>query len=172
MKILEYISYLMIPLMILGILFHAMKKKVSIYENFTEGVVEGAKTAFKIFPTILAIIVAINIFRASGALQILIQCISPITHILGIPEEVVPLGIMSSISGGASLGLLGDTLQTYGPDSVIGKTASTILGSSETTLYVLAIYTATIGIKKTRGALYIALLCDLVAVCVAVWLCR
>lgn len=172
MKTIEYISYLLIPLLIVSIIVHGIRKKVNVYETFLDGTLEGAKTTIKIFPTILAIILAITIFRESGALELVIKLIKPITIFLGIPEEVLPLGFMSSVSGGASLGLLADTLNTYGPDSQIGKMASTILGSSETTLYVLAIYTAAIKVKDTRGALWIGLFCDLIALIVAVLLCK
>ena len=171
MKAIEYFSYILIPLLITSIIVFAYKKRVSIYDSFIDGANDGLKTVKKIFPTILAIILAITIFRESGALEVIINLIRPITKILGVPEEVLPLGFMSSVSGGASLGILADTLTTYGPDSKIGKMASTILGSSETTLYVLAVYTAGLKIKDTRGALWIGLFCDLIAFVVAVWLC-
>ncbi|MBQ9266864.1 MAG: spore maturation protein [Clostridia bacterium] len=172
MKVVDYVSYLLIPILIIAIILHAQKKKVPIYDNFIEGVKEGGGTVLKIFPTILAIIVAITVFRESGALALVIRLVQPITSFLGIPEEVLPLGFMSSVSGGASLGILADTLGTYGPDSTIGKMASTILGSSETTLYVLAVYTAAAKVKDTRGALWIGLVCDAVALYVAVIFCR
>lgn len=172
MKTIEYISYLLIPLLIMSIIVHGIKKRVNVYESFLDGAIDGAKTTIKIFPTILAIIIAITVFRESGALELVLKIVMPITSFLGIPNEVLPLGFMSSVSGGASLGILADTLGTYGPDSQIGKMASTILGSSETTLYVLAVYTASIKVKDTRGALWIGLFCDLVALIVAVWLCK
>ena len=115
---------------------------------------------------------AINLFKITGAMQMLINLISPITTLLGIPSEIVPLGIMSSISGGASIGILSDTIDTYGVDSLIGNIASTILGSSETTLYVLAVYLAATSVKDTRNVLYISLFSDFVAVVLAVYLCK
>lgn len=171
MKTLNYISYLLIPVMTVSIIIYALRKKIGIYENFLEGVKEGAMTTFKIFPNILSIMIAITVFRESGALEFFVKVIEPITNLLKIPKEVVPLGIMSSVSGGASLGLLADTLTTYGADTVIGKVASTILGSSETTLYVLAIYAAAVNAKNTRNALQIGIACDIIAICVATWLC-
>lgn len=170
MKLIEYISYISIPLMILLILFSAHKQKKDAYDIFLNGAKEGLKIITRIFPTMLGIFVAINLFKVTGAMQILINLISPITNFLGIPTEIVPLGIMSSISGGASIGILSDTLETYGVDSLIGNIASTILGSSETTLYVIAIYTSAVSIKNTRGILKASLLCDLMAVCTAVWI--
>ncbi len=170
MKIVEFISYISIPIMIFCIVFSAFKQKREAYDIFIDGAKEGLKVATKIFPTMIGIFVAINLFKVSGAMDILILIISPVTKLLRIPAEIVPLGIMSSISGGASIGILSETLQTYGVDSQIGNIASTILGSSETTLYVIAIYTSAVSIKKTRGVLPIALLCDFVAVCTAVWI--
>lgn len=170
MKTIEYISYISIPLMILLIMISAWKQKIDAYDLFLEGAKEGLKIILKIFPTMIGIFVAINLFKVTGAMQILINLVSPITNLLGIPSEIVPLGIMSSISGGASIGILSDTLGTYGVDSLIGNIASTILGSSETTLYVIAIYTSSVGVKNTRGILKIALICDFVALCSAVWI--
>lgn len=170
MKIIEFISYISIPLMIFVIVFSAFKQKKNAYEIFIDGAKEGLKVVARIFPTMIGIFVAINLFKVTGAMDILISIISPVTKLFGIPAEIAPLGIMSSISGGASIGILSETLQTYGVDSKIGNIASTILGSSETTLYVIAIYTSAVSIKKTRGVLPIALLCDFIAVCTAVWI--
>lgn len=172
MRFLEYISYLIIPLMIVYILLIAYKRKIKVYDCFINGVLDGAKTTFKIFPNIFAIITAISVFKASGAMDLVIKILQPVTNFLKIPKEIIPLGFMSSISGGASLGILTDILKTYGADSVIGKTASTILGSSETTLYVLAVYLGAVKIKEANNALWIGLICDVVAVFVAIFLCR
>ena len=169
---LELISYMLVPMIIIIIVVNALIKKEKVYDCFLDGAREGTKTVFNIFPTILAISIAMAVFRESGALNILIEIISPVAKVLNVPKEILPLGFMSSISGGASLGILSDTIKEYGPDSVIGMTASAVLGSSETTLYVLAIYTATTNIKNTRGALWIGLFCDLVAFLIAVWMCQ
>lgn len=172
MKVIEYISYIAIPLMVLFIIAFASKQKKETYDIFLKGAREGMNVILKIFPTMIGILVAINLFQVTGAMDIFIKTISPITKLLKIPSEIVPIGIMRSISGGASIGLLSNTLETYGADSTIGKMASTILGSSETTLYVIAIYISAIGVKNTRGVLKIALFCDLVALCTAVWIWR
>ena len=172
MKVLEYVSYVAIPVMILSIIAFSMNQKKETYDIFLKGAREGMNVILKIFPTMIGILVAIQLFQVTGAMDILIKCVSPVTHLLNIPSELVPLGIMRSISGGASIGLLSNTLDTYGADSQIGKMASTILGSSETTLYVMAIYTSAVGVKHTRGILKIALFCDLVAFCTAVWIWR
>ena len=170
MKTIEYISYITIPLMIFIIIASAFKQKKDAYDIFLKGAAEGLKVITRIFPTMLGIFIAINLFKVTGAMNILIKSLEPITKILGIPSEIVPLGLMRSISGGASVGLLTDALETYGVDSLLGNMASTILGASETTLYVIAIYTSAVGIKKTRGILWISLFCDAVAICISVWI--
>ena len=172
MRIIEYISYVMIPMMILIIVTFGMIKKQKVYECFIEGVKEGLEVVMNIFPTLIAIMIAIDLFRESGAMEVIINIISPFGKIFGIPREVVPLGVMSSVSGGASLGLLSNAINTYGVDSLIGKIASTILGSSETTLYVLAVYTSAVNIKNAKEAMWIGLTCDFVAIFTAVWMCK
>lgn len=172
MKILEYISFLVIPLMIILIIFYGILKKQKVYECFIDGVKEGLSVVTNIFPTLLAIMIAIDLFKLSGAIEILINFIAPIGSLFGIPKEVIPLGVMSSFSGGASIGLLSSTLENYGADTLIGKIASTILGSSETTFYVLAVYTSAVNIKSAKEAMWIGLICDFVAILSAVWLCK
>ena len=170
MNFIEYISYAMIPILILVILIGGEKRKVSAYDTFIEGASDGFKIISMIFPTMVAVIVAVNLFKISGAMDLFVKLITPIISILNVPGEVVPIGIMRSVSGGGSLAILSDVLKVNGPDSLVGRIVSTIMGSSDTTLYVLAVYTATIGIKKTKSALLIGLFCDLVAFLVAVWI--
>ena len=170
MKLIEYISYLAIPLMIIYIIIYSIKNGKDTYSTFIVGAKEGMNVIIKIFPTMLAIFVAINLFQVTGAMNIFIKVISPVTKIVEIPNEVVPIGIMRSVSGGGSVGLLSDILDKYGPDSSIGKIASTILGSTDTSLYIIAIYLSAVGIKKSNGVVKIALFCDLIALCVAVWI--
>lgn len=172
MKTIEYISYLIIPLMILLIIFCGIIKKQKVYECFIEGVKDGLDVVINIFPTLIAIMIAIDLFRESGVMQIIIDFIAPIGNLFGIPKEVIPLGVMSSFSGGASLGLLSSTINTYGVDSLIGRIAATILGSSETTFYVLAVYTSAVNIKNVKEAMWIGLICDFVAILSAVWMCK
>lgn len=172
MKVLEFISYLMIPLMILGITIYGLIKKVKVYELFLEGVMDGLKVMLHIFPTLLSIMIAIGIFKTSGGMEIITYILKPISNLFGIPNEVMPIGIMRSISGGASVGLLADTLNTHGADSLIGRIASTVMGSSETTLYVLAVYIAATRVKDTRNILYISLISDFVAIILAVIICK
>ncbi len=172
MKILEFLSFLMIPIMILGILCYGLAKKQKVYELFIKGVLEGLKTMLHIFPSILSIMIAIHVFKFSGGMQIITWLLTPLSTLFHIPAEIVPLGIMRSVSGGASMGLLIDVLKGNGPDSMIGKIASTIMGSSETTLYVMAVYLSATHVKKTRNILLLCLFCDFVAIVSAVYLCK
>lgn len=167
MKVIEYISYLIIPLLLIVIIFSSVRKKISAYDSFVLGATEGFHVILKIFPTMLAVVVAVNLFKVSGALDMFANLITPIANIFKIPTEVVPIGAMRSVSGGGALAILTDILKINGPDSLIGKIASTIMGSSDTTLYVVAMYTATIGIAKTKTALIIGLICDFIAIAIA-----
>ena len=147
-------------------------RKEKVYELFLEGVTDGFKVMLQIFPSLLSIMIAIDLFKISGGMNLLTNLITPISKIFGIPNEIMPIGIMRSISGGASVGLLADTLNTYGADSLIGRIASTVMGSSETTLYVLAVYLAATSVKDTRNILAISLISDFVAIILAVVLCK
>lgn len=170
MQIVEFISYSILPIFIFLILSGCIRKKISAYDTFTSGVTESLSTILKIFPTMLAVVVAVNLFKASGAMELFVKLLSPLFSFFNIPADVVPLGLMRSISGGGSIALLTDILKTHGPDSIVGKIASTIMGSSDTTLYVIAMYTAATGISETKKALLIGLLCDLIAFLVTIYL--
>jgi spore maturation protein B len=171
-NIVQTISTYAIPVVILFIPLYAVLKKIKVYEVFCEGAVEGFNTAVRIIPYLLAMLVAIGIFRKSGAMDVLVNALSPITKLIGLPGELVPLAIMKSLSGGGSNGLLNDILKTFGPDSPIGRIASTMNASSETTFYVIAIYFGAVGIRKTRHAVTAGLIADLAGVLASVWICR
>lgn len=171
-KIVQTISTYAIPSLILGIPLYAVLKKVKVYESFCEGAVEGFNTAVRIIPYLVAMLVAIGIFRKSGAMDILVSVLSPITNLFGMPGEVLPLAVMRSLSGGGSNGLLSDILKNFGPDSLIGRMASVMNGSSETTFYVIAVYFGAVGIRKTRHAVAAGLIADVAGMLAAVWICR
>jgi len=138
-----------IPLLLMGIPFYALVfKKVKVYEVFTEGAKDGFTIAIQIIPYLVAILVAIGMFRASGALDIMLNILSPVLSVLGFPPENLLLAIMRPLSGGGSFGLLSDLLETYGPDSLISKIAATMYGSTETTFYILAVYFGSVGIRE------------------------
>lgn len=145
-----------------------MWKKVPAYENFVDGGKEGIKIAVSIIPFLVGMLVAITVFRTSGALDFFVQLIKPVLEWLGIPTEIVPLALIRPISGNAALGMMSDILKVHGPDTFIGKLASTIQGSTDTTLYVLTVYFGAVGIKKMGDALKVGLLADLVGIGAAI----
>jgi len=124
-----------------------------VYEVFTEGAKEGFEVAIKIIPFLVAIFLAISVFRSSGAMDFLAWILAPITNFIGMPGELLPLAFMRPLSGSGALGIVSNLVTTYGPDSMIGKMASVMMGSTETTFYILAVYFGSISVRKTRHAL-------------------
>lgn len=157
----QIISRWAIPIFVLAITAFGIQRKVSIYESFVEGAKEGWETALRLLPYLVGMLVAIQIFQHSGALAAVTGFLSPLTDWLGFPKEVLPLALMRPISGSGSLALLTQTLQLYGPDSFLGKLAATLMGSTETSLYVLTVYAGSIGLKRTRHTLATSLIADL-----------
>ena len=150
MKIINYISIIAIPLlMIIGVIYGLVDKK-KIYDIFVEGVKEGMEIVIKLFPTLLGIFLAVGALRSSGILDIVTTLLSGVTSKIGFPSEVIPLALLRPISGSASLAIATDIMKTYGVDSKIGLIASTIMGSTETTFYTIAVYTSCIGVKKNK----------------------
>src|SRR5699024_10400723 len=139
-------------------------KRVPAYEMFVEGGKEGINIAISLLPFLVGMIVAINILRSSGALDAFILFISPLLNWLGIPAEIVPLALIRPISGTAALSVTTELIQNYGPDSFIGRLASTMQGSTDTTLYIITIYFGAVGIKRIRYALKVGLLADLLGI--------
>jgi spore maturation protein B len=170
MQIISMISIWIIPLMIGFILLYSVWKKVPAYETFVEGGKEGIKIAISIIPFLVGMLVAITIFRASGALDYFVHFLKPFLNWAGIPADVVPLALIRPISGNAALGLMSNILAVHGPDSFIGRMASTIQGSTDTTLYVLTVYFGAVGIKKMGDALKVGLLADLVGILAAIFI--
>jgi spore maturation protein B len=172
-KIMETISVYAIPLIILSIVSYAFfVKKVKVYEVFCEGAKEGFSTSVKIIPFLVAMLVAIGIFRKSGVIDMLVNALSPLFNLIGMPGELLPMVIMRPLSGGGSSGVLNELMKTYGADSMIGRMASVMMGSTETTFYVLAVYFGAIGIRKTRYALLAGLAADLAGVIATIWVCN
>ncbi|EKN69652.1 spore maturation protein B [Neobacillus bataviensis LMG 21833] len=168
MEIFAKISLTFIPLLIGFILLYGTLKKVPTYESFVEGGKEGIKIAVSIIPFLVGMLVAISIFRASGALDALMNWIRPVMKMMGIPAEIVPLLIIRPISGTAALGMTSDLIASYGPDSFIGRLASVLQGSTDTTFYVLTVYFGAVGIKKMGDALKVGLLADVVGIIVSI----
>ena len=161
MKALEYISNIAIPVSILCIVLCGVLEKKKVFDLFLEGTKDGIEIVIKIFPSLIGLFLAIEVIRSSGILDLVIGIISPIISILKIPAEVMPLAILRPISGSAAMAVATDIMKVNGVDSVIGKITSTIMGSTETTIYTIAIYTGVVKIKKTRNILVAALIGDI-----------
>lgn len=154
------ISDLLIPVILCTIIIYGLYKKVDIFSEFTKGAWENIKIACEILPTLIALILCIDLLKASGTLDVLSNVIRPITDFLGFPTECVPLALIRPISGSGAIAVFEDILNTNGPDSFVGKVASVLLGSTETTFYTIAIYYGVIKIKKTRQTLLASLSAD------------
>lgn len=158
----EYISVISIPLIILMVVTFGLKEKVNIFDVFIKGAKDGAKTVIELFPTLLCLFIAIGALRTSGIIDGIVKLINPFISLINFPAEVLPLAILRPISGSASMAIATDIMTKYGVDTKIGLIASTIMGSTETTLYTIAIYTSCINVKKIRFVLYAALFADLI----------
>jgi spore maturation protein B len=168
MGIISGISLWILPMIIGFILIYGTFKKVPTYESFVDGGKEGIKIAVSIIPFLVGMLVAISIFRASGALEFLMNLIRPGLLAIGVPPEIVPLAIIRPISGTAALGMTSDLIATHGPDSFLGRLASVLQGSTDTTFYVLTVYFGAVGIRKMGDALKVGLWADLVGIILAI----
>jgi len=171
-SVINVISALAIPIFIIVFLGWGLIKKVKVYEVFVEGAKEGFSTAVRIIPFLVAMLFAIGIFRASGAMDVVVYLLSPITNLIGMPAEVLPMALLRPLSGSGSMGLMAELMKTHGVDSFIGVLASTLYGSSETTFYILAVYFGSVGIKTTRHALPAGLIADFFGMLGAVFITR
>ncbi|AXF54845.1 spore maturation protein [Salicibibacter kimchii] len=169
MAVFTTISMYIIPLLLFVILFSAIIKQVPAYETFVEGAKDGFQMAISIIPYLVAMLVAISVFRASGALDFILEGIRPVLAVIGVPTEIVPLAVMRPLSGTGALGVMSDLLDVHGPDSFIGRLASTMQGSTDTTLYVLTVYFGAVGIKKIGDSLKVGLLADLCGIAAAIF---
>lgn len=159
-----------IPLLIFSVFFHAHLKKVRVFEVFVEGAKEGFWTAIRLIPYLIGIYVAVGIFRQSGAIDFLVMLFSPLLNLLEIPTESFFLTIVRSLSGPAALGMTMEIFDTYGPDSFMGRLASTLMGSSDTTFYIIAVYFGSVGIKNTRYAIPLGLFADFTSLLASVYI--
>ncbi len=159
-------------LLIAALFVYAHIKGINPYEAFAEGAAEALPTIIKVLPYLAAMLIAINLFRRSGAMDLLSTFLAPMLNKLGIPTELVTLMVLRPFSGSASLALLQDTLMIHGSDSFIGRAASTIVGSTETIFYTLALYCGSVDIKKSRYALPVALLSGIVGTIASIFLIK
>lgn len=172
MKLVNFISNLAMPAIILLIVMYGVKEKNKVFDTFLEGAKEGIETTVNVFPTLIGLFVAIGALRSSGILDMIINIINPILMIIDFPSELVPLALLRPISGSSSIAVATDIMKNCGVDSLFGIMASTIMGSTETTLYTIAIYTSCIKVKNTRLVLVAALTADIIGMLTSVVACR
>lgn len=170
--ILDWLAIAVIPLILLLFIGMAEFRKVKVYEKFVEGAKEGFEIGVKIIPYLVAMLVAIAMFRASGALEILTIALKPLTDLIGMPSEVLPMALMRPLSGSGSLGVMTELMKTHGADSLIGFIASTMFGSTETTFYVIAVYFGAVSVQRTKYALPAGLMADAAGLITASLICR
>ena len=170
MSILLTISDFIIPVTILFIVVFGCLQKVEIYEVFLEGAKDGLKTVIDILPTLIGLILAVEVMRAGGLLEILVELLRPFANVFGFPAELAPLSIVRLVSSSAATGLLTDLFAHYGPDSYLGRVASVMMSCTETGFYTMSLYFLSVGIRRTRWTLPCALLANVVGMMAAVWL--
>lgn len=168
MKIISFLSNVAMPFVILIIMIYGLIERNKVFDTFLDGAKEGLEIVFGIFPTLVGLFVAIGALRSSGIIDAIVNILSPFLKIINIPSEIMPLALLRPISGSGSIAVATDIMKIYGVDSKIGIIASIIMGSTETTLYTIAVYTSSVGIKKTRFVLIAALIADVVGMLVSV----
>ncbi len=164
----QYFSTLILPLLIVAIVAYGLLKKVPVYEEFVIGAKDGFATAVQIIPNLVAILFAIGMFRASGAMELLAKGLAPLFDLLGFPPELLPMAIFRPLTGSGSMAILAELIETHGEESLIVKMAAIMFGSTETTFYVIAVYFGAIGVHKIRYAVQAGLIADAAGMAAAV----
>lgn len=154
---------LVVPSLVVGIVLYAAAKRVDIFKTFVKGARENLIIAWEILPSLTALCLAVGMLRPSGAAELISNLLEPLTRLIGLPAECVPLALMRPVSGSGALSMLEELLSSHGPDSFVGRVASVLMGSTETTFYTVAVYFGATKIKRTRQTLPSALLGDLTA---------
>lgn len=172
MQLISFLSNIAMPFIILLIIIYGVIEKNKVFDTFLEGANDGLKIVLSIFPTLIGLFMAIAVLRSSGILDLIVNILKPILSFVHIPSEIVPLMLIRPISGSSSIAVATDIMKNYGVDSKIGIIASTIMGATETTLYTIAIYTGSVGIKKTRFVLFASLIADATGMLVSVAICQ
>ena len=170
--LIDLVSVFVLPSIIIGFPLYGLIKKVPVYEEFVDGAKEGFSVAVKIMPYLIAILFAIGMFRASGALDFLIDGLRPVLSVIGFPAELIPMALVRPLTGSGSAGIVAEMIQQYGEDSILVKMAATMFGSTETTFYVIAVYFGAVQVKKTRHAIPAGLIADAMAMLLAVYIVR
>lgn len=166
------ISDYLIPLLLAGAALYALGRRVDVFSALTTGAGEGLSVILRILPPLVALLTAVYMLRASGALTLLTQALTPVLTRIGIPPETVSLLLIRPVSGSGALAVGSEIMQTYGPDSTIGRTAAVMLGSTETTFYTIAVYYGAAGIRRTRHTILAALAADVTGFLAAAWTVR
>lgn len=167
----QLISIFILPLIIVAIPVYGLIRKVRVYEEFVTGAREGFDIAVRIIPFLVGILFAIGMFRASGALDWIIDGLRPVLALINFPAETLPMAIMRPLTSSGSVGILADLIQTHGEDSIYVKMAATMFGSTETTFYVIAVYFGAIGVRNTKYAIKAGLMADLTTALASVYVC-
>lgn len=163
---------MIVPVVLVVVALYGLRQKVDVYGAMLDGAEDGLKVLLRITPALVALLTAVYMLRASGALELLAEVLSPVLDRVGLPGELLPLMLVRPISGSAALGVGAELIQTYGPDSELGRMAAVMLGSTETTLYTAAVYFGSVGVNRTRYAIPAALCADLTGFLVAAWTVR
>jgi spore maturation protein B len=171
-SIIGLLSFFVIPLIVVGFPLYGLFKRVPVYESFVVGAKDGFNVAVRIIPYLVAILFAIGMFRASGAMDFLTRALDPVLSLVGFPAEVLPMAIIRPLTGSGSAALVADMIGQYGEDSIFVKMVAVMFGSTETTFYVIAVYFGAVNIRKTRHALGAGLTADFSAMIIAVWTVR
>ena len=172
MKFIEYFSNIAMPFMIIVIVLYGVIERKKVFDIFLDGAKEGISVVFNIFPTLVGLFVAIGALRSSGIIDLIVNFLTPVLNVVNFPTEILPLAIIRPISGSSSIAVATDIMNTFGVDTNIGLIASVIMGSTETTIYTIAVYTSSVGIKKTRFVLWASLIADFVGIVTSVVVCR
>lgn len=168
----ELFFTMLVPLILAGVALYAALRRVDVYSTLCHGAGSGLETLVRVLPALVGLMTAVSMLRASGALELLSAALSPVLEAVGLPAELLPLMLVRPVSGSAALGVGSELIQTYGPNSDLGRTAAVMLGSTETTFYTIAVYFGAAGISRTRYAVPAALCADLVGFLAAAWAVR
>lgn len=172
MKFIEFFSNIAMPLMIIIIVLYGIIERKKVFDIFLDGAKDGIGIVLNIFPTLVGLFVAIGALRSSGVIDLIVRILTPFFNLVNFPTEILPLALIRPISGSSSIAVATDIMKSFGVDTNIGIIASVIMGSTETTVYTIAVYTSSVGIKKTRFVLWAALIADFVGMVTSVIVCR
>lgn len=172
MKFVEFFSNFAMPFMIVIIVIYGVIERKKVFDIFIDGAKEGISIVFGIFPTLVGLFVAIGALRSSGIIDAIVNLLTPIFRLVNFPTEILPLALIRPISGSSSIAVATDIMNSFGVDSNIGIIAAVIMGSTETTVYTIAVYTSAVGIKKTRFVLWASLIADFVGIITSIVVCK